>query len=173
MRCGARLAAGRGLLRLLRAFRCRPTRRMPIEDATVEWKESDSPYHAVARIRIPQQDVGDAETRGSARRGALQSRGTACGAPAARQHEPSAAGDLQRDGGVQGGESMTCQPQGWRRYLPASSLSFSRAGRRECSSASSCPRGRRTRTEALAILDSGTIALHGCVYEFGSETVNS
>jgi hypothetical protein len=34
-------------------------RKMPIEDATVEWKEEDSPYHAVARIRIPSQDVGD------------------------------------------------------------------------------------------------------------------
>jgi len=35
---------------------------MPIEDATVEWKESDSPWHMVARIRIPQQDIGGAET---------------------------------------------------------------------------------------------------------------
>jgi hypothetical protein len=35
---------------------------MPIEDATVEWKEHDSPYRAVARIRIPQQEIGDAET---------------------------------------------------------------------------------------------------------------
>jgi len=33
-------------------------RTMPIEDATVEWKERDAPYHTVARIRIPQQDVG-------------------------------------------------------------------------------------------------------------------
>ena len=33
--------------------------RMPIEDATVEWKESDSPYRAVARIRIPPQRVDD------------------------------------------------------------------------------------------------------------------
>ena len=37
-------------------------RAMPIEDATVEWKEADSPWHMVARIRIPQQDVGNAET---------------------------------------------------------------------------------------------------------------
>ncbi|MEO5741771.1 MAG: hypothetical protein ABIS29_14370, partial [Vicinamibacterales bacterium] len=36
-------------------------RTMPIEDATVEWKESDSPWQIVARIRIPQQSVGDAE----------------------------------------------------------------------------------------------------------------
>ena len=35
-------------------------RKMPIEDATVEWKEADSPWHVVARIRIPPQDVGDA-----------------------------------------------------------------------------------------------------------------
>ena len=34
-------------------------RTMPIEDATVEWKEADSPWHMVARIRIPQQDIGD------------------------------------------------------------------------------------------------------------------
>jgi hypothetical protein len=32
-------------------------RRMPIEDASVEWKEHDSPYKAVARLRIPQQRV--------------------------------------------------------------------------------------------------------------------
>jgi hypothetical protein len=31
--------------------------RMPIEDATVEWKEEDSPYVAVASIRIPRQQV--------------------------------------------------------------------------------------------------------------------
>lgn len=31
--------------------------RMPIEDATVEWKEEDSPYVPVARIRIPRQRV--------------------------------------------------------------------------------------------------------------------
>jgi hypothetical protein len=30
---------------------------MPIEDASVEWPEADSPYRPVARIRIPQQDV--------------------------------------------------------------------------------------------------------------------
>ena len=31
--------------------------RMPIEDATVEWKEEDSPYVAVASIRIPRQQI--------------------------------------------------------------------------------------------------------------------
>ena len=38
---------------------------MPIEDATVEWNEHDSPYHCVARIRIPAQvlDDGDQATR--------------------------------------------------------------------------------------------------------------
>jgi hypothetical protein len=35
---------------------------MPIEDASVEWKESDSPWHMVARIRIPQQNVGEGDT---------------------------------------------------------------------------------------------------------------
>jgi hypothetical protein len=34
----------------------------PIEDATVEWKEEDAPYHPVARIRIPQQEIGDEES---------------------------------------------------------------------------------------------------------------
>ena len=33
--------------------------RTPIEDAMVEWKENDSPYRAVARIRIPPQRVDD------------------------------------------------------------------------------------------------------------------
>ena len=33
---------------------------MPIEDATVEWKEQDSPYLPVARIRIPRQRIDDA-----------------------------------------------------------------------------------------------------------------
>jgi hypothetical protein len=30
---------------------------MPIEDASVEWHERDSPYRRVARIRIPMQTV--------------------------------------------------------------------------------------------------------------------
>lgn len=37
-------------------------RTMPIEDATVEWKETESPWHTVARIRIPQQSVGEPDT---------------------------------------------------------------------------------------------------------------
>ncbi len=36
--------------------------RMPIEDASVEWKAEDSPYLRVARIRIPSQSLRD-ETR--------------------------------------------------------------------------------------------------------------
>jgi len=36
-------------------------RTMPIEDASVEWKEQDSPYHPVARIRIPRQRIDAAE----------------------------------------------------------------------------------------------------------------
>jgi hypothetical protein len=36
-------------------------RTMPIEDATVEWKEQDSPYRPVARIRIPSQNVDEPE----------------------------------------------------------------------------------------------------------------
>jgi hypothetical protein len=37
------------------------SRQMPIEDARVEWKERDSPYHRVARIRIPRQRIDDSE----------------------------------------------------------------------------------------------------------------
>ena len=35
--------------------------RTPIEDATVEWKESDAPYQRVAKIRIPRQHFEDDE----------------------------------------------------------------------------------------------------------------
>jgi hypothetical protein len=41
------------------------SRRTPIEDATVEWREAESPYVRVARIQIPQQDV-DAPGRDAA-----------------------------------------------------------------------------------------------------------
>ena len=34
--------------------------RMPIEDASVEWRPQDSPYVAVAQIRIPPQSIDDA-----------------------------------------------------------------------------------------------------------------
>ena len=36
--------------------------RMPIEDATVEWREEDSPYVAVASIRIPRQQIAAPDT---------------------------------------------------------------------------------------------------------------
>lgn len=35
------------------------SRRMPIEDASVEWRECDSPYRRVAQIRIPSQRLDD------------------------------------------------------------------------------------------------------------------
>jgi hypothetical protein len=38
-------------------------RRTPIEDASVEWREQDSPYVPVARIRIPVQSIDDAGKR--------------------------------------------------------------------------------------------------------------
>jgi hypothetical protein len=41
------------------------SRRTPIEDATVEWRESESPYVRVARIEIPKQDI-DAAGRDAA-----------------------------------------------------------------------------------------------------------
>jgi hypothetical protein len=34
-------------------------RRMPIEDASVEWRRQDSPYVQVAQIRIPRQSIDD------------------------------------------------------------------------------------------------------------------
>jgi hypothetical protein len=37
-------------------------RTMPIEDASVEWSEQESPFRPVARIRIPPQRIDDAET---------------------------------------------------------------------------------------------------------------
>jgi hypothetical protein len=33
--------------------------RQPIEDATVEWSEKDSPYRKVAELHIPKQTIGD------------------------------------------------------------------------------------------------------------------
>ena len=36
--------------------------RTPIEDATVEWKETDAPWVSLARIQIPQQAVGPADS---------------------------------------------------------------------------------------------------------------
>ena len=39
-------------------FQAEPER-MPIENPMVPWKESDSPYHAVARLRIPRQGFLD------------------------------------------------------------------------------------------------------------------
>ena len=36
---------------------------MPIEDASIEWKESQSPFRKVATIRIPAQDLGSPEMR--------------------------------------------------------------------------------------------------------------
>jgi hypothetical protein len=38
-----------------------PGKTMPIEDASVEWRERDSPYHTVARITIPPQEIDSAE----------------------------------------------------------------------------------------------------------------
>jgi hypothetical protein len=50
----ARLAQADGCFDFMVQFQT-DARRMPIEDATVEWKERDSPFRPVARIRIPVQ----------------------------------------------------------------------------------------------------------------------
>jgi hypothetical protein len=53
-----RLAAGEAVFDFMIQFQT-DARRMPIEDASVEWKRQDSPYLPVARIRIPSQSVDD------------------------------------------------------------------------------------------------------------------
>lgn len=53
-----RLAEGEALFDVMVQFQTDP-RRMPIEDASIEWKRQDSPYLPVARIRIPPQSVDD------------------------------------------------------------------------------------------------------------------
>jgi hypothetical protein len=42
------------------------TRKMPIEDASVEWREQDSPYRRVAQIRIPAQKLDHDGAAGAA-----------------------------------------------------------------------------------------------------------
>jgi catalase len=54
----ARLATGEAAFDLMVQFQT-DARRMPIEDASVEWKAQDSPYLPVARLRIPSQSVDD------------------------------------------------------------------------------------------------------------------
>jgi hypothetical protein len=61
-RLAAHLARGDAAFDFLVQFQT-DSRKMPIEDASVEWRERDSPYRRVARIRIPAQPVpaaGDA-----------------------------------------------------------------------------------------------------------------
>ena len=57
----ARLANGDALFEFTVQFQTNP-RTMPIEDASVEWSERESPYVPLARIRIPKQAIDDAET---------------------------------------------------------------------------------------------------------------
>ncbi|MFP5391789.1 MAG: catalase family protein [Gammaproteobacteria bacterium] len=47
----------------LRVQLCTDGARMPIEDASVEWPEQDSPYVSVARLRIPAQNAYSAARR--------------------------------------------------------------------------------------------------------------
>jgi catalase len=60
----SRLAAGEALFDLMVQFQA-DRRRMPIEDAMVEWKREESPYVPVGRIRIPPQPI-DGEGRDAA-----------------------------------------------------------------------------------------------------------
>ena len=54
-----RLAEGEATFDFMIQFQT-DARRMPIEDASAEWKQEDSPYLPVARIRIPRQSVDNA-----------------------------------------------------------------------------------------------------------------
>ena len=80
------------------------SRRTPIEDATVEWKERDSPYQRVAEIRIPRQRFEDDERMTRCEQVAFNPWHCLRGAPPARRHEPRTARDLSGDGGVPRGE---------------------------------------------------------------------
>src|SRR5262249_7810961 len=42
---------------------CTDLKRMPVEDASVEWREDESPYRGVARITVPAQEAYSAERR--------------------------------------------------------------------------------------------------------------
>ena len=54
-----RLAAGDSTFDFLVQFQT-DADRMPIEDASAEWRREESPYVPVARVRIPKQSVDDA-----------------------------------------------------------------------------------------------------------------
>ena len=71
---------------------------MPIEDASVEWSERESPYVPLARIRIPKQAIDQADTASRCESHRLQSVARASRPSAARQHEPGPKGDLPGDG---------------------------------------------------------------------------
>lgn len=53
--------AGDGGVWELRVQLCVDTQRMPIEDASVEWSQQDSPYVTVAQLRVAPQAVWNAE----------------------------------------------------------------------------------------------------------------
>ena len=87
-----------GLLRLHGPVQS-DSERTPIEDAMVEWKENDSPYRAVARIRMPPQRVDDPARLRVCEDTSFNPWHALIEHPAARQHEPGAAGDLPGDDG--------------------------------------------------------------------------
>ncbi|MGO8992188.1 MAG: catalase [Polyangiaceae bacterium] len=62
-----RLGAGAVVFDLQVQFYVDPTK-TPIEDASVEWLENDAPFVTVARLTIPQQDVGSPRGRRVAER---------------------------------------------------------------------------------------------------------
>ena len=81
--------------------------RMPIEDATVEWDEEDSPYVAVARIRIPRQQRRRSRAAATPASGWRSTPGTAWRPSSAGQPESRPPRHLPRAQPVPGAGRLT------------------------------------------------------------------
>ena len=71
-------------------------KRMPIEDASIEWPERLSPFVPVAKITIPKQEFTSPEQMVFARELSFNPWHCYCGTPATRQSKPRQTGDLLR-----------------------------------------------------------------------------
>ena len=98
MRC-ATLSESEATFDFMVQFQTDPDR-MPIEDASVEWTEQDSPYAWWRAFRIPPQSFDDPLRARQVRARGVQPVALPAGASAARRHEPRTAGDLRRDGRI-------------------------------------------------------------------------
>ena len=97
---------------------------MPIEDATVEWKEEDSPYLQVARIRIPAQRLDDAAIARRPVKRWLSIPGTVWRSIDPWQSQPGAPGNLSRARQV---PARTCLTAFAATNSPAGNMAFTRA----------------------------------------------